>query len=177
MPRNIEIKAKVSDPVQLRSLTENLSNSPGTLIQQEDIFYVVPNGRLKMRKADGEYKPVRLYFYKRENLPGPKQSDYSFVDVPEHDQMNEILSGALGVLGVVKKTRLLHLVGQTRVHIDEVENLGHFMELEVVMNEDQTFEEGKQIAEDLMKKLNIKEDDLIECAYIDLLIKNKSTAL
>jgi len=60
-------------------------------------------------------------------------------------------------------------VGQTRVHCDEVDGLGHFMELEVVMKENQSAVEGEEIAKDLMSKLGIEETDLIEGAYIDLL--------
>ena len=45
--------------------------------------------------------------------------------------LQKVLSLALDVRGVVKKTRYLYMVGQTRVHVDQVDNLGDFMELEV----------------------------------------------
>jgi predicted adenylyl cyclase CyaB len=76
---------------------------------------------------------------------------------------------AYGIRGVVKKNRYLYMVGQTRIHLDEVEGLGHFMELEVVMREGQSDAEGQAIAEDLMRRLGIREDALIEGAYMDLL--------
>ena len=76
---------------------------------------------------------------------------------------------AYGIRGVVKKVRYLYMVDQTRIHQDEVEGLGHFMELEVVMREDQSDAEGQTIAEDLMRRLEIREDALIEEAYMDLL--------
>ena len=79
------------------------------------------------------------------------------------------MSLALGMRGVVKKTRYLYMVGQTRIHIDEVEGLGYFMELEVVMREGQSDAEGQDIAEDLMRRLGVREDALIEGAYMDLL--------
>ncbi len=63
------------------------------------------------------------------------------------------------------------MVGQTRVHCDHVEGLGDFMELEVQMRDGQTPEEGQQIAEELMKKLDVQKEDLIAGAYIDLLLK------
>lgn len=63
----------------------------------------------------------------------------------------------------------MFLIGQTRIHIDKVEDLGNFMELEVVLNQCQTFEDGQQIAKDLQSKLEVKDEDLIDCAYIDLL--------
>ncbi len=63
------------------------------------------------------------------------------------------------------------MVGQTRVHCDHVEGLGDFMELEVQMRDGQTPEEGQQIAEETMKKLDVQKEDLIAGAYIDLLLK------
>ena len=76
---------------------------------------------------------------------------------------------ALGVRGVIRKTRYLYMVGQTRIHLDDVEGLGHFMELEVVMQEGQSDVEGQAIAEDLMHRLGFREDALIEGAYMDLI--------
>ena len=80
-----------------------------------------------------------------------------------------MLSNALGVRGVVRKRRTLFLVGQTRIHLDEVENLGLFVEIEVVLSLQQTVSEGVHIAEEIMEKLGISRDDLVEKAYIDLL--------
>lgn len=61
------------------------------------------------------------------------------------------------------------MVGQTRVHIETVQDLGHFMELEVVLRPEQTVEEGQDIAKELKTKLGVDDGDLIECAYVDLL--------
>jgi len=63
----------------------------------------------------------------------------------------------------------LYLVGQTRLHLDEVEGLGQFMELEVVLRPDQTDAEGQAIAADLMIRLGVREDDLLKVAYMDLI--------
>lgn len=76
---------------------------------------------------------------------------------------------ALGVRGVVRKTRYLYMVGQTRIHLDDVEGLGHFMELEVVMREGQSDAEGQAIAEDLMRRLGVRKDAWLEGAYMDLI--------
>ena len=72
---------------------------------------------------------------------------------------------------MVRKERRLFLVGQTRIHLDRVDNLGDFVELEVVMEPTQTMEDGVEIAYRLMEALGISESDLIDCAYIDLLEK------
>ena len=73
--------------------------------------------------------------------------------------------------GIVRKKRHLFLVGQTRIHIDEVEGLGSFLELEVVLQEGQEAEEGMAIATSLMDKLRVKKKDLVAGAYIDLIKK------
>ena len=64
-------------------------------------------------------------------------------------------------------------MGQTRVHCDQVEGLGDFMELEVVLDDNQTTEDGQAIAEDLMVKLGIDSSKLIAGAYMDLLEAKK----
>lgn len=109
-------------------------------------------------------------YYSRPDTEGPKLSDYSLSPVSNPEELHEVLSAALGQLGVVKKTRYLYLYGQTRIHLDQVEGLGNFMELEVVLTPDQTLEQGKKIADELMQKLEISERDLISGAYLDQLI-------
>ncbi|MCI0529102.1 MAG: class IV adenylate cyclase, partial [Nitrospira sp.] len=80
------------------------------------------------------------------------------------------------VRGTVRKKRRVFMVGQTRIHLDQVEGLGNFVELEVVLKDGQCGAEGMRICEKLMKSLGIAEDDLIEGAYIDLLEKGISIA-
>jgi predicted adenylyl cyclase CyaB len=85
------------------------------------------------------------------------------------ENLKRVLELAYGIRGIVRKTRYLYLVGQTRVHLDDVEGLGQFMELEVVMREEQSDAEGQAIAEGLMASLGVESGDLIEGAYMDLL--------
>ena len=83
--------------------------------------------------------------------------------------MLDLLSMALGVRGVVRKTRYLYKVDQTRIHLDTVIGLGQFVELEVVLGEGQNDDQGRLVAEALMAKLEINPEDLVEGAYMDLL--------
>jgi len=83
--------------------------------------------------------------------------------------MQKILCSALGTIGVVKKQRTLYLVGQTRVHLDIVDGLGEFIELEVVLLPGQTGADGRLVAEGMMKALQIPATALVKGAYIDLL--------
>ncbi|XP_031828759.2 uncharacterized protein LOC116425324 [Nomia melanderi] len=170
--RNIEIKAKVNNPEHLISLTKELTDSDCTIIKQHDTFFKVAEGRLKLRQfEDGSGE---LLYYIRSNTLGPKLCNYQKTSLnPDAcTGIRNILSASNGCIGIVKKTRKLYMIGQTRVHIDEVEGLGTFMELEVVLEDEQDMETGEKIAQDLMAKLNIKNEDLIANAYIDLLLKN-----
>ena len=167
MPVNIEIKARVDDIVALKRRAEALSDTPLETIPQEDIFFRTEKGRLKLRILSPD--EGWLIYYERPDQDGPKRSDYHFSRTGEPDALKKVLTEALGLRGVVRKTRYLYLAGQTRIHVDEVEGLGHFMELEVVLRDGQTDAEGRAIAEDLMRRLGIRESDLLEGAYMDLL--------
>ncbi|HEY86272.1 MAG TPA: class IV adenylate cyclase [Chloroflexi bacterium] len=167
MAANIEIKAKVNDPLALQERAESLSDTPASIIHQEDIFFHTPQGRLKLRIL----APDRgeLIHYQRSNAAGPKRSDYLIASTADPTALKAVLTASLGERGVVKKRRTLYLAGNTRIHLDEVEGLGDFMELEVVLGPGQNDEAGETIASELMAKLGIAEADLIDAAYIDLL--------
>jgi hypothetical protein len=83
--------------------------------------------------------------------------------------LRESLALANGLAGRVKKHRKLFLVGRTRIHIDDVEHLGHFLELEVVLADDEPLEVGVSEAHGLIKRLGILPHQLVEEAYVDLL--------
>ncbi|XP_068625827.1 uncharacterized protein [Battus philenor] len=170
--RNVEIKGKVHDVERICRIAEELSGGPCTIINQNDVFYKVTDGRLKMRFfPDSSAVLVR---YSRDDEGGPKLCNYELLEfsVNEKDKaklLDEMLQKCVGLRGRVVKERKLYLVGQTRIHIDTVEGLGNFMELEVVLNPEQTLEEGQAIAKELQKNLGVKDEDLLECAYMDLL--------
>lgn len=167
MASNIEIKARVDDFDALKARAESLSDTSVEVIPQEDTFFNTEKGRLKLRvlAPDLGY----LIYYVRPDQDGPKRSDYHLAETRDPENLKIALSLALGVRGVVRKTRYLYLVGQTRIHLDDVEGLGHFMELEVVMHEGQGDAEGQTIAEDLMRRLGVREAALLDGAYMDLL--------
>ena len=167
MPANIEIKARSSDFAGLRKRAEALSDTPAQVIPQEDTFFNTSKGRLKLRQLAPDHG--QLVYYERTDASGPKRSNYSIFETSDPDSLKTALSLALGVRGVVRKKRTLFLVGQTRVHLDEVEGLGDFMELEVVLHPGQSDAEGQAIARDLMTRLGVAENDLLESAYMDLL--------
>jgi predicted adenylyl cyclase CyaB len=167
MPANIEIKARARDFALLLKRAEALSDSPVEVIPQEDTFFHIPKGRLKLRQLAPDRG--QLVYYDRLDQDGPKRSDYHIFETGNPEGLKTTLRLALGVRGVVRKVRYLYMVGQTRVHIDEVEGLGEFMELEVVLHPGQMEGEGVAIAEELMTRLGVEEQDLLQGAYMDLL--------
>ena len=170
MPANIEIKARVSDLAALRQRAEALSDTPVQVIPQEDTFFHTPRGRLKLRLLQPDQ--AQLVYYERPDQDGPKRSNYHIYETKDPQGLKTALQMALGVRGVVRKTRYLYLAGQTRIHLDDVEGLGQFMELEVALREGQGDAEGQAIAEAMMVRLGVRPEDLLEGAYMDLLEKS-----
>lgn len=166
MPSNIEIKARAADWDKQFAAARALADKIEELIQ-EDVFFDCPEGRLKLRiMGPGE---SYLIFYRRSDQKGPKSSVYYPSPVKDPESMKALLGAALGFGKTVKKKRTLFLSGRTRVHFDEVEGLGRFIELEVCMKEGQAPSEGEAVAKTLMKRLAITEKDLLEGAYADML--------
>lgn len=167
MPRNIEIKARISDIDKVHAAASEISDTPPELILQEDVFFHTDTGRLKLRYLSPSFG--QLIFYTRENKAGPKTSTYQIHETSEPDSLRAILSNAFGEKIIVKKRRHLYLSGRTRIHVDEVEELGNFIELEVVLQDaddpDGDFTEARK----LMKQLDIRPTQLVEGAYADLL--------
>lgn len=167
MANNIEIKARVHDVAALKKAAEAAAGKEAEVINQTDTFFYSNTGRLKLREfPDGSGE---LISYFRENSSEPVPSDYQIYRTSKPDVLRHTLQMTLGVRGVVRKTRQLHMVGRTRIHLDDVEGLGHFMELEVVLEPGENPEVGEKEARQLMQKLGILEENLIECAYVDLL--------
>ena len=168
MPSNVEIKARIDSVDALLPLARSISDgAPPELILQDDSFFDVPHGRLKLRVfGDGSGE---LIHYDRADADGPKLSDYCLVPVPDPASLRNALIRACGLLGRVRKHRLLLRVGATRVHLDRVEGLGDFLELEVVLREGQTEADGSAVAQDLMRRLGLVPGQLLSGAYLDLL--------
>lgn len=167
MAANVEIKARITDLELTRQKVERISDSEAELIIQEDIFFLGSQGRLKLRKFSDDRG--ELIYYERSDQAGPKRSQYFISRTGEPRQLLIVLESAFGIRGIVRKKRWLYMVDNTRIHLDEVDGLGSFLELEVVLSPGQRTEEGQAIAAELMANLGIVERDLVSGAYIDLL--------
>jgi adenylate cyclase class IV len=167
MPRNIEIKARIETIEALRQRARALADGEAEAIEQDDTFFHVSHGRLKLREfGDGS---AELIHYHRGDGSEARPSDYVRVPVPDATALREALARACGVLGRVRKRRLLLRLGQTRLHLDRVEALGDFVELEVVLRDGQSDDEGRAIADSWMQRLGLQHAPRLGGAYMDLL--------
>jgi predicted adenylyl cyclase CyaB len=167
LARNIEIKARIASVAALTTRAAALADVGPTEILQDDTFFNCPSGRLKLRTFPNN--TGELIFYRRSDERGPKQSFYVRTPTTDPDSLRETLSLAYGVAGRVRKRRTLYISGRTRIHLDAVENLGEFLELEVVLRDDESLEAGTLEARSLMHRLGVESSQLIERAYVDLL--------
>jgi predicted adenylyl cyclase CyaB len=83
--------------------------------------------------------------------------------------MHSLLATALTTRGIVTKERHVYLAGRTRIHLDRVDGLGDFVELEVVLAQDDDEEDGHAEAHAMFASLGVPESDLVAVAYVDLL--------
>ncbi len=174
MGLNLEIKARLSGEDGLRELARRLAVLPTEELWQEDIFFSAPAGRLKLRYFGGS--SGELILYERANAEGPKLSRYTIARTPDPIALKGILSAVLPIVGVVRKRRRVFLSGQTRIHLDIVDDLGCFLELEVMLRDGQPQAEGTVIAEQLLGSLGIERSQLVREAYIDLLLAQAHAA-
>lgn len=194
--RNIEIKAKIADEEEFNKKIEIAKQITGekdaTVIVQSDVFFKVPNGRLKLRYEvsclvterhrasnsffQGDSPSGKLVQYSRDNVAGPKLSQFNITEIPDGKKFEQILGESIGKLGVLDKTRHLFIhQDRTRIHLDIVKNKGsnyYGLEFEVVMQPHESLELGNQIAKDLMEKFELKDDQLLEGSYFEILNSN-----
>lgn len=168
MAMNLEIKARLRDraAVEPRAAEASGGEGPRRLFQR-DTFFHVPRGRLKLRMENGDR--AELVYYERPDRKGPTPSLYQVTPVPDPAPLLASLERALGIRGRVVKERVLYRAGRTRIHLDRVEGLGDFLELEVEMEKDDSEEAALEEAERLMERLGVPEEDRVCGAYLDLL--------
>ncbi len=166
---NIEIKAKCSNPAEVREkLLNEKADFKGTDFQT-DTYFMVKEGRLKLRQGNIENS---LIYYKRENISGSKKSSVILYKTTPDSTLKEILAQTLGILVEVKKKREIYFIDNVKFHIDEVESLGSFVEIEAinsVPNKEEIYFRSQ--CEKYISLLKINSDDLISISYSDMLLQ------
>ena len=163
--KNLEFKANCNSLDVLRQRLANLQAEHRHTMKQLDTYFNVPQGRLKLREIDTH--DAELIYYERSDLAESRYSNYQICDIPEPMAFKQLATIALGVKGVVEKRRELWIFGDTRIHLDEVKNLGQFVELETVIC-NQTESEAQAEHQLVKDALGIREEDLVSVSYSDL---------
>jgi predicted adenylyl cyclase CyaB len=167
MPKNIEIKARVDSLQKLLPMVASLANAGPEHVVQDDTFFSCPNGRLKLRVLPDGHGV--LIYYRRADELGPKPSFYVHSETSDPDGLRSVLTEAYGQVGRVRKHRTVFHIGQTRVHLDFVDELGEFLELEVTLGDTLKRDVAVSEAHRLLAVFGIEDDALEKGAYLDLL--------
>ena len=163
---NVELKARDPNPeVTIERCLTLGAVSAGTL-NQHDVYFRTRRGRLKLRSQadDGS----ELIAYRRPDAADASES--TFVRAPASESVVEALDVALGTTVVVSKVRRLLLWEGVRIHLDEVEGLGSFIEFEAVLPDAGDAETARAKLAHLRRELRIEDDALVSVGYADLLI-------
>jgi predicted adenylyl cyclase CyaB len=169
MPKNIEIKARITRIEAVLPTVRTLADQGPVEIDQDDTFFACANGRLKLRAFSQD--SGELIFYERADEVGPKESLYVRSATSTPESLRQLLMLAYGPAGRVRKHRTLYRSGRTRIHLDRVEGLGDFLELEVVLAEDESRDLAVREAERLLARLGVTTEQLIPEAYVDLIAR------
>jgi predicted adenylyl cyclase CyaB len=152
-----------------------LGAEAGGMLSQRDTYFHVPRGRLKLREEEGA--AAHLIAYERPDLAGQRESRYRIVDVEQPDELVAALSSVLGVKVVIAKERRLFLWKGVRIHLDKVDGLGDFIELEAVAPADSNLSHEEMQVKTLRQALEIDDADVIGVSYCDLALAGNGVAI
>ena len=167
LPRNIELKAHLADPAAAQAIAERLCGPPAAVLRQIDTYFHCSQGRLKLREI--EDFAAELISYDRPDDAQAKGSDYLIASVADAAMLRQTLARALGIRGVVAKTRRLYLYQNVRIHLDDVDRAGSFLEFEAVLSDQIDDLAGQHQIDDLRREFGIAAADLLAGSYGDML--------
>lgn len=167
---NVEIKAKSANHDFVRRYLKDHKSDFKGIDHQVDTYFKVPAGRLKLREGSIENN---LIYYRRGDQAGPKQSHIDYCEVAPGSQLKMVLTNALGVLVVVDKYREIYFIENVKFHIDKVDGLGEFVEIEAIDYEDTIgLDKLREQCDFYMEELGIRSEDLLANSYSDMLFEN-----
>ncbi|HVZ58090.1 MAG TPA: class IV adenylate cyclase [Chitinophagaceae bacterium] len=165
---NIEVKARCQDQDRIRNYLLGQGAEFRGLDRQVDTYFRVNRGRLKLREGRIENNLIQ---YERADLEGPKSSHFRLVNVADAHGLKAALTAALGVLVVVDKSREIYYIGNVKFHLDRVEGLGTFVEIEAGnLLADLGAGELRQQCDHYLSAFNVQPADLVSVSYSDLLL-------
>lgn len=169
--KNLELKVHL-DQETLSNLRAQLSPYYSETLIQTDTYFVTKQGRLKLREENN--KNAYLIRYQRPDLEEAKESSYLFYPIMDVNLFLSVLGDSLKEELKVKKQRALYFPkSHIRVHLDDVENLGHFLEIEIILSKDVPLTIAEIEMQELQDWLQLSDLSKINCGYRELLQKNK----
>ncbi|RYG40055.1 MAG: CYTH domain-containing protein [Chitinophagaceae bacterium] len=166
---NFEFKAKINAIEQYENKLLTLDPIFHGLDHQVDTYFNSLNGRLKLREGNIENA---LIHYDRQNIAGTKESQVILYHHKPDSALKEILTKQLGIKVIVDKKRKIYFIGNVKFHFDVVEKLGTFLEVEAISKDgDFSNELLKQQCDRYLQFFELREDDLVDKSYSDLLMK------
>lgn len=163
----IEFKARCAEHGRIREILKKKNARFVGEDHQVDTYFRVPHGRLKLREGVIENA---LVFYSRPNQAGPKQSDVALAKVPGQLELRPVLEKALGVMVAVDKRREIYFLDNVKVHLDRVEGLGEFVEVEAIGKANEVGKLREQ-CKGFLSEFGIGAEELEEGSYSDLLME------
>lgn len=166
---NIEIKAQTHRQAAIRQFLLEAGAVYTGLDQQTDTYFNTLHGRLKLREGTIENN---LIFYDRNNQAGPKQSHFELVPIPDAPKLKSVLTTAYGIKVIVAKKREIYYIENVKFHLDQVDGLGEFVEIEAGnILAPLTVAELQLQCETYMNAFGIQKEDLIAVSYSDMLLE------
>jgi homotetrameric cytidine deaminase len=166
--RNVEVKALDPDPDRSLAICRELGAEDRGVLVQRDTYFRVPSGRLKLRE-EGD-AGATLVQYDRPDAAEARVSRYRLVAVEDAGGMSEALDAALGTLVVVDKRRHLLQFKGVRIHLDDVDGLGRFVELEGVAEPGSDLDAERRTVDALAEALGIDGNRIVAESYSDRLL-------
>jgi adenylate cyclase class 2 len=141
-------------------------------IWQRDTYFQVAHGGLKLR----EERPGRphLIQFQRANEPQQRESRYRIIEVDDGAVLSAALADAIGIRVLVAKRRHLFLWRDVRIHLDDVEQLGRFIELEAVAPSESDLTHEHDLVVELRDAFDITDERLIAIGYAEQLMQARS---
>ena len=165
--RNVELKARDPDPAATLAAALALGAVDHGMLRQRDTYFAVACGRLKLREA--EPGGAELIAYARADAAEARESGYHLVAVADPAAVSRALDASLGTTVVVEKRRRLLLLGSVRLHLDEVDGLGTWVELEAVAAADSDLSAEHAEVARIRAALALTDDRIVAEGYADLL--------
>jgi adenylate cyclase, class 2 len=164
--QNLEAKFRLYDLERARKQAEAIKYQFQATLVQRDTFFRVKEGKLKLRE---EESGAWMIFYGRQDSQDLKLSSYEIVPIAEPEKTREMMTQALGTIATVRKTRILMMRDNVRLHLDRVYGLGEFGEIEAVLGEHGDPERSRPAVDELLSALDVNRKNLIAASYFEML--------